>query len=403
MRILHIFDHSIPLHSGYTFRSLAILKGQQDLGYETIHLTSPKHFAYQGDDLEEQVDGFHFYRTKADIGLIDKLPVINQLAVIKATKKRIDNILNIEKVDVIQAHSPCLNGLAALWSAKKYNIPIVYEMRASWEDAAVNHGTCKEGDLRYRLSRALETYVLKKADAITTICEGLKIDIMDRGINEEKITVIPNGVDINSFSCNEIPDELLLQQLDLTGNAVLGFIGSFYEYEGLALLIEALPDILKSRPKIKLLLVGGGIQEKFLKEKVQELDLKDNVIFVGRVAHDEINKYYNLVDIFVYPRLSMRLTEIVTPLKPLEAMAQGRLVIASDIGGHREMIKNGKNGLLFEADNKNDLVEKVLQMMTQQNKWQKFKDNARKYVEEQRSWKTCIRGYQNVINILQQH
>ncbi len=400
MRILHVFDHSIPLHSGYTFRSLAILKGQRELGYETIHLTSPKHFAYQGDDLEEQVDGFHFYRTKTDNGLIDKLPVINQLGVIRETKKRIDIILDNEKVDVIQAHSPCLNGLAALWSAKKNNIPVVYEMRASWEDAAVNHGTCKEGDLRYRLSRALETYVLKKADAITTICEGLETDIKERGIDENKITVIPNGVDINSFSFNGKPENSLQQQFDLTGNTVLGFIGSFYEYEGLALLIEALPDILKSRPKIKLLLVGGGIQEDFLKQKVQKLDLKDNVIFVGRIPHEEINKYYNLVDIFLYPRLSMRLTEIVTPLKPLEAMAQGKLVIASDIGGHREMIKNGENGLLFDAGNKNDLVEKVLQMTAQQNKWQKFRDNARKYVEEQRSWKTCLSGYQNVINFL---
>ncbi len=398
MRILHVFDHSIPLHSGYTFRSLAILKGQRELGYQTIHLTSPKHFAYQGNDLEELVDGFHFYRTKAENGLIDKLPVINQLGVIKATKRRIDTILDNEKVDVIQAHSPCLNGLAALWSAKKHNIPVIYEMRASWEDAAVNHGTCQEGDLRYKLSRTLETFVLKRANAITTICQGLKNDIKARGIDEKKITVIPNAVDINNFSCGGTPDETLQKQFGISGSSILGFIGSFYEYEGLALLIEALPGILKSYPAIKLLLIGGGFQENILKRQVQDLDLSKNVIFVGRVPHEEINKYYDLVDIFVYPRLSIRLTEIVTPLKPLEAMAQGKLIIASDIGGHREMINNGKNGLLFEAGNKKDLIEKVLQMMTEQNKWQKIKANARKYVEKQRNWKNSIRSYQNVFN-----
>ncbi len=396
MRILHVFDHSIPLHSGYTFRSLAILKGQRDLGYQTIHLTSPKHFAFQGADLEEQVDGFHFYRTRAGNSIIDRLPVINQLAVIRETKKRIDTILDNEKIDVIQAHSPCLNGLAALWSAKKHKIPVVYEMRASWEDAAVNHGTCKEGDLRYKLSRALETFVLKRVNAITTICQGLKNDIKKRGINENKITVIPNAVNIKNFSCGGAPDKTLQKQFGLSGSIVLGFIGSFYEYEGLALLIEALPGILKSCPTIKLLLVGGGFQEDFLKRQVQDLDLSKNVIFVGRIPHEEINKYYDLVDIFVYPRLSIRLTEIVTPLKPLEAMAQGKLIIASDIGGHREMIKHEINGLLFEACNKNDLVQQVLKILTQQKEWRKFKDNARKYVEEHRNWKDSINGYKKV-------
>ncbi len=398
MRILHIFDHSIPLHSGYTFRSLAILRGQRDLGYETIHLTSPKHFAYQGNELEEEIDGFHFYRSRVNNELLDKLPVLNQWAVINATRKRIEQILSFEKIDIIQAHSPCLNGLAALLVAKKHNIPVVYEMRASWEDAAVNHGTCKEGDLRYRISRALETYVLKRANFITTICQGLKDDIKARGIAEDKITVIPNAVDIDSFSYNGIPEESLQKKLGLSDQIVLGFIGSFYEYEGLALLIEALPEIIKSSPGLKLLLVGGGVQEDILKQKVRKLKLTDSVIFTGRVSHAEISKYYNLVDIFVYPRLSMRLTEIVTPLKPLEAMAQGRLVIASDVGGHKEMIENGENGLLFKANSKDDLVRKVNQMLTHKNDWQKFKVNARKYVEEKRNWKKSINGYQNIFH-----
>lgn len=400
MRILHVFDHSIPLHSGYTFRSLAIIREQRKLGFETLHLTSPKHFAYQGAELEEEVGGYHFYRSQLKNTLLDKIPLMNQWSVVSATKKRISQVLLKEKINIIQAHSPCLNGLAALLAAKKHRIPIVYEMRASWEDAAVDHGTCKEKDLRYRMSRLLETYVLKRADAITTICEGLKNDIIIRGIEEKKITVIPNAVDIERFTMNGKKDLLLNDQLKLTGNTVLGFIGSFYQYEGLELLIDAFPEILKKHNKTKLLLVGGGIQEAFLQEKAKKLGMQDQIIFAGRVPHEEVQKYYNLIDIFVYPRLPMRLTNLVTPLKPLEAMAEGRLVIASDVGGHQELITDGENGLLFRAGDKNSLVNRVMQLINNKDEWMKYKKAGLKYVREQRNWKVSISRYTKVFHNL---
>ncbi len=293
---------------------------------------------------KETVDGLDFYRSPNINPVIAKIPLLNQWAVVKSLEKRLDEIISEIKPDILHAHSPALNGLAALKVSKKFNIPLVYECRAFWEDAAVDHGTTREGSLRYRMTHTLETHVFNKADAITTICEGLRQDIAQRGIEENKITVIPNAVDISKFSYAEKANTELQQSLGLANKTVLGFIGSFYAYEGLPLLLEALPEILNQQPDVRLLLVGGGPQEELIKQKATEFGVNDKVIFTGRVPHDQVQDYYNLVDVFVYPRLPMRLTELVTPLKPLEAMAQGRLVVASDVGGHKELIKDRGNG-----------------------------------------------------------
>jgi PEP-CTERM/exosortase A-associated glycosyltransferase len=242
-----------------------------------------------------------------------------------------------------------LNAIPALRVGKRLGIPVVYEVRAFWEDAAVDHGTAAEGSLRYRLTRRLETHALRRASHVFTICEGLRCDIVGRGIAPEKITVIPNAVDIDSFEPGGAADHALMADLGLVGCTVLGYVGSFYAYEGLDLLLAALPGILRSRPDVRVLLVGGGPQDEALRAQARQLDVADKVVFTGRVPHAEVRRYYDLIDLLVYPRHSMRLTELVTPLKPLEAMAQGRLLIASDVGGHKELIRHGETGWLFKA------------------------------------------------------
>jgi len=394
VHILHILDHSIPLHSGYTFRTRAILKQQRVLGWSTSHITSTKHTVAKA--LEEDIDGLHFYRTLQPSGLMAKLPVLNQWAVINTLAKRLEEVARIIKPDILHAHSPVLNGLAALRVARRLNIPLVYEVRAFWEDAAVDHGTTKEDSMRYKATRALETYVLRHVNAITTICTGLRNDIVGRGIPQDKVTVIPNAVDLEHFMVGGIPDQQLAEKLGLNGKHVLGFIGSFYAYEGLHLLLQALPDILRTVPNARILLVGGGIQENYLKQLAMDLGIADKVIFTGRVPHDQVQRYYDLVDIFVYPRLSMRLTELVTPLKPLEAMAQGRLVVASDVGGHKELIKHGETGYLFDAGNAQALSNTIISMLKQRENWPAFHAAARRFVEIERNWPISVARYQTV-------
>ncbi len=396
MKILHILDHSIPLHSGYTFRTRAILEQQKKLGWETFHLTGPKHnLVAKPENSEEVIDGLKFYRSDDFTGLWT-LPVINQWSVVKAIQNRLNEIIPEIKPDIIHAHSPALNGLAAVKAGNKYNIPVVYEIRAFWEDAAVDHGTSKEWGLRYRMTRALETYVIKKAQAVTTICEGLRQDIVQRGVEENKVTVIPNAVDLDKFSHNTEKDQTLADSLNLSDDLILGFIGSFYAYEGLPLLIEAMPDILKENKKIKLLLVGGGPDEAKMKAKIKQLGIEDQVIFTGRVPHEQVQSYYNLVDIFVYPRYPMRLTDLVTPLKPLEAMAQNRLVVASDVGGHKELIKDGINGKLFQAGNAQSLAQSVITLINEKAQWHKYHKAGKQYVEQERNWPTSVANYKEV-------
>ncbi len=387
MRVLHVLDHSIPLHSGYTFRTLAILREQRRIGWQTLQLTTPKQGA--GSTLEETVDGLKLYRTPSAAGT-------GLLAQMRLTAARIAQVVQQDKPDLIHAHSPVLNALPALWVRLTQRLPVVYEMRASWEDAAVDHGTTTEGSARYRFSRALETFALKRADQITTICEGLRGDIAARGIAADKITVIPNAVDVASFQFGVPADQALRSRLGVQDATVIGFAGSFYGYEGLHLLVEAVRLMRPRHPKLRLLLVGGGPQEAALKAQVQRNGLQDTVIFTGRVPHDQVQRYYELIDLLAYPRLPIRLTELVTPLKPLEAMAQGRVFVASNVGGHRELVRHGETGYLCPAGDAVALEQGLESALAQREQWPQLRAQARRFVEQERTWTHSVARYAEV-------
>lgn len=358
------------------------------LGWETFHLTSPKQGATVGQ--VEDVDGLRFYRTP--------LPVparsgIRELRQIRAVQARIEQLARELKPAILHAHSPVLNAIPAIRAGRKLGIPVVYEIRAFWEDAAVDHGTTTAGSLRYRATRALETWAIKRADHIFTICEGLRADIVSRGIPAAKVTVIPNAVDIESFRLSGDADPVLREQLGLTGTTVAGFIGSFYAYEGLDLLLDAFPALLQRRPELRLLLVGGGPQDARLKAQAQRLGVADRVIFTGRVPHSEVSRYYDQIDLLAYPRHALRLTELVTPLKPLEAMAQGRLFVASDVGGHKELIRDGETGKLFTAGSTQALAAAIDEMLTHRERWPAMRAAGRHFVEDVRNWANSVANY----------
>ncbi|MET0319200.1 MAG: TIGR04063 family PEP-CTERM/XrtA system glycosyltransferase [Duganella sp.] len=393
-RILHVLDHSLPLHSGYTFRTLAILRQQRALGWHTIHVTGARQ---GGNGGEHHVDGWHFYRTRAHDGWWAQLAVLRQLGAIAGLTRRLHQVALREKPDILHAHSPALNAVAALRVGQALGIPVVYEIRAFWEDAAADHGTSPTGGLRYRLTRALDNYVVRRAHAVTAICDGLRSDLLARGVAADKITVIPNAVDVQRFDAaraQAADPGILAHQLGLTGRLVIGFIGSFYAYEGLALLICALPRMLADIPSLHLLLVGGGPEDAALRALAADLNLMHRITFTGRVAHDQVGQYYGVIDMLVYPRLPMRLTDLVTPLKPLEAMAQGRLVVASDVGGHRELIEHGATGMLFRAGDADALAEQVVHLARQSASWPAMQARARAYVERERSWTASVARYQ---------
>jgi glycosyltransferase involved in cell wall biosynthesis len=154
--------------------------------------------------------------------------------------------------------------------------------------------------------------------------------------------------------------------------------------------------LLKRRPEVRVLLVGGGPQEAALKAQAQALGVAEHVVFTGRVPHAEVQRYYDLIDVLAYPRHSMRLTELVTPLKPLEAMAQGRLLVASDVGGHKELIHHGETGWLFEAGSAQALADAIDQLLARREQWPGLRAAGREFVERERNWAASAARYRPV-------
>jgi PEP-CTERM/exosortase A-associated glycosyltransferase len=398
-RILHVLDHSLPLHSGYTFRTRAIMKAQSAAGWDVAGLTGVRHYQHgvTPDVADERVEGLHFFRTQA---LASGPPILREWGEVKALCDRIVALHAEWPFDLIHAHSPALNGLAGARAAKKLSLPFVYEIRAFWEDAAVGNGTGREGSVRYRLTRALENHVVKRADRVAVICEGLRSDLVARGFPTDKIFVSPNGVDMELFG-NPLPsDSDLAAGLGLTGKDLIGYIGSFYDYEGIDDLIAAMPLMGAEE---HLLLVGGGPMEVALRQQAETSPAKDRIHFVGRVPHEEVERYYSLVDVLAYPRKAMRLTDLVTPLKPLEAMAQGKLVAASDVGGHRELIEDGVTGTLFAADDPAAIAKSLDGLFAGRDRWPDRRAKAKAFVAEKRNWQRNIVRYDPVYHLLLGH
>lgn len=394
-RILHILDHSLPAHSGYTFRTRALMKAQAAKGWEVAGVTSVRH-PLPGPAVET-VDGLTFTRTPA---IAHARSPWREIAEVKALAAQIETVAAAFKPDLLHAHSPVLTALAALRANKRLHLPLIYEIRAFWEDAAVGNGTGSEGSLKYRATRALETYAVRKADAVAVICEGLRSDLVRRGISPDKIIVSPNGVDLELFGDPPPRDDALAATLGLDDAEVIGYIGSLYDYEGLDDLIAAMPDLVARNPRAKLLLVGGGPMEDALRAAAQQSPVAGHILFVGRVPHQEVERYYSLIDILAYPRKKMRLTDLVTPLKPLEAMAQQRLVAASDVGGHRELIEDGVTGTLFPADNPAGIAHALSTLLGDRSRWAERKAVARAYVEQERNWSANIVRYEPVYQSL---
>lgn len=385
MKVLHVLDHSVPVSSGYAFRSLGIVRFQQRLGLSPVVLTSPR----QGVSAApmDVADNIAYYRTRPRGPRRRPLADLTDML---SMAGRIVAVCRAERPALLHAHSSALNGVPALWASRRLGLPLVYEVRAFWEDAAVDHGTIREGSLRYRLTRALETFVLKRADAVATICEGMRQDICARGLAPGQVVTVPNGVDLERFQ-PQAPSERLRRVHGLDGQPVLGFIGSFYRYEGLQFLVRAFATLRKAVPAARLLLVGSGEEEALLRR--QATTLGTAAIFTGAVPHADVAEYHSAIDVFVCPRLRMRLTELVTPLKPLEAMATGRPVLASDVGGLSELIEDGRTGVLFAAESVGAFVEKATRLLQDAALRASLGQQGRAFVERERSWEAIVSRY----------
>jgi PEP-CTERM/exosortase A-associated glycosyltransferase len=396
MRILHVLDHSLPYHSGYSFRSDYILRTQRRLGLQPFVVTSPKHEDFTA--AHETRDGIDYYRLAWPAFYFlpkpNAVPLLKQAACVAELAKQIVKLAQELNVDVLHAHSPALNGLAVAKAARQLRVPCVYEVRYYEEDAAVDRGKLKFNSPLYKLSRQLELAALKRADRVVTICEALHDDLIARGVAAHKLFQAPNAVDTSLFT-PRLPDAELQARYGLAGHTVIGFIGSLYSYEGLEFLLDAVVQLLAQRRDVKLLLVGEGEAETALEARIPT-EFREHIILTGKVPHAQVKNYYSVMDVLVYPRVSSRLTELTTPLKPLEAMAMERVVVGSDIGGMRELFRDGETGFTFATENVNELAQCLNRLADDAALRQRIGKQARAFTVRERDWERIVERYLDI-------
>lgn len=391
--VLHILDRSIPNLSGYSIRSKYIVEFQAKMGIVPIVVTTPK---YDRETQFERINDVDYHRSYIKPsgldGLLQQIPFVREKLLMRQAERKIAQLVQTRDVDIIHAHSPSLCGLPALNVAKRYKMPIVYEVRAFWEDAAVDRKRFTEKSLKYKISTKIEQRLFDRADAVVAICEGLRKEIANR-TSKSNLFVVPNGVDCSHFKPRQ-KTRSLIDKYGLHGKVVVGFIGSFFTFEGLADLIKSVPSVINEKKDVAFLFVGAGVEDKKVRAQAEKFDvLGKSIVFTGRVPHDDVQDYYSIIDILVYPRISKRITELVTPLKPLEAMAMEKAVLVSNVGGLLELVKEEQTGFVFNAGDVNDLAMKLVYMVKNQGLCQKIGRQARRQIVVDRDWSVIVRHY----------
>jgi PEP-CTERM/exosortase A-associated glycosyltransferase len=399
-RVLHVLDHSWPVLDGYSQRSKSIVTSQARLGMRPSVVTGPPHQLDEPGATELSRDGIQYYRTFAEKGIRaaairEGWPLLRQLAVVDLLRRRIDELLEEQKFDIVHAHTPALCGLAGLQSARRHEIPFVYEIRSFWEDSAVVQNKTADRSVRYRLGRQLETFVVRRADAVVGISNSILEDLRGRDIDPGKLFHVPNGVEVDRFTSIS-RDDLLGADLGANGEITIGYLGTLFPWEGIPWLVRAAAELRRRGLQFKLLLVGDGVAAPEVKAAIQEFSAESYVSFVGRVSHDQVLRYYSLMDVLVYPRLNVRTSHVVTPLKPLEAMALGKAILGSNVGGIRELIEPGVTGLLFEPENLEDFCSQAGRLLGNESLRRTLGQAARANVSSEKDWKVLAHRYDEI-------
>jgi glycogen synthase len=246
------------------------------------------------------------------------------------------------------------------------------------------------------VSRWLEEFVVHRADAVVGISRNILEDLEARGIEPRKLAYVSNGVDTERFFPRPRDADLSVKFGLTEGEPVLGFIGSLWRFEGISWLVQAAVQLRRRGTRFRLLIVGHGEEAPAIKIAIKEFAAEDFILFCGLVSNDEVHRYYSLMDVLVYPRRRMRLTEKVTPLKPLEAMAQGKAVIASNVGGIRELIQAEATGLLFTPEDIDDFCHQAARILTDIDLRHRLGDQGQRAVLRERDWKLLVRQYDAV-------
>lgn len=406
MKVLHVLETSIPHLAGYTIRSKYIVEHQKKHGIEPVVVTSPFFRGKTAGGKREEIGGTRYYRTnhirKPDAGQNKILSYWTRFRMLEKYRREVLEIALEEKPDIIHAHSSYTNGQAANFVSRRMGVPSIYELRSLWGEAAVVENGLKPGSMKYRTVWNLELAAMKGAAEVIAISEGIRNEIVKRGISPRVIDIIPNGVDTSVFSPRD-RDPGIVREHDLKDSFVIGYIGSIRKLEGLSLLLEAYRTVKREVGQTSLLIVGDGAERDALCRTARELGL-DDVVFTGNVPHDDIRGYYSVIDLFVFPRIDAMINQAVTPLKPLEVMAAGKVCLCSDVGGLTEMVRDGYNGMVFNTGDAADLARKILSICNDRKRYDMLAANSIDWVKNERDWALLIPKYMKIYQkVIERH
>ncbi|WP_235343879.1 glycosyltransferase family 4 protein [Brevibacterium sp. UCMA 11754] len=389
-KVSYLLHNSLPYNSaGYATRTHGLLSALRRLEWDIEGVTRlgypfdmTKHDNLKEIPSEDIIDGVPYRRLSTDAELQLKKPI--QLYTQRYVNRFIE-FAHENRPSIIHAASNHWNGLAAVSAANKLGLPSIYEVRGLWE---VTRGSrdpkWAEGGM-FRYMAKMESEAAANATRVIAITQALKDELMNRGVDGDKIEVVPNGVDTKRFVPIERNHELA-RALGIEGKTVIGYIGSILDYEGLGLLIEAAIRMAVVRDDFVVMLVGDGAELERFTAEVEESGFAHLFRITGRVPHHEVEQYYSLVDIAPFPRLPLPVCEMVSPLKPFEAMAMGKAVVSSDVAALAEIVTPGLNGFRHIKGDVVSLQHELERLLDDPELVTRLGAQARTWVAEERDW-----------------
>jgi glycosyltransferase involved in cell wall biosynthesis len=403
-RVLHIVRSSLPYtQAGYTIRTRSVAQCQLGAGLDPHVMTRagyPRSEGVAAFAPEERIDGIPHHRVAprfVDDGRPDRLVI--------ETARAAAPLVEALRPAVLQPATNHLQAQVALALARPLGIPVVYEVRGFWEETWLAVPSRDEAEAmeaeRYRLTRAVETAAMLGCDAVVTLSETMRREIIARGCAPEKVVVVPNAVEIDRFVPVPRNDALGASLGIDRSDTVVGYVSTFTHYEGVPYLLDAAARLRDQRRPVRVLLVGDGADMEAIAAAGRRLGLDDGtLIMTGRVPHSRILDYYSLIDVFVVPRTADRVSQMVTPLKPYEAMALERTVVVSDLPALREIVTPGETGLTFRPEDPDDLARVLGELLDDPALRVRLGRQAREWIATERTWAQNGRRYRELFERL---
>jgi glycosyltransferase involved in cell wall biosynthesis len=401
-RVLHVVTDALPAASaGYTVRTQEIALAQRAAGLDP-HVVTRIGFPVTAGTIDGRhlvtVDGVPYHR------LLPWVMPGRADTIAEAGLRRAARLVQHVGPSVLHAASNYSNALIALALRDATRLPVVYEVRGFWEDTWLSRHAAAEqsrhgaaDDLtasdRYRRSRELETHCMRSADLVVTLGEAMREEIVSRGIPEDKIIIVPNAV--SGEFLRPLPDGAALKKtLGIADDEhVVGLVSSLVPHEGIGTLLEAVKILNDRGVRTRALIVGDGPERGALQRQAATLGL--DAIFTGRVPMARVREFHAVLDVFVVPRTKDRVCQLVTPLKPVEAMASGLAVVVSAVSALGEIVKDKATGMQAPPQDAGALADCLQQLLGDPGLRKKLGDSAREWVAADRTWERNAQRYRD--------